>query len=414
MARGQVGRYAGFGLLIVVLLALAGCGDNRVEERIAASGFIEGEQVLIASEVGGRIAAVEVEEGDQVQEGQVLVRLDDALLQAQRMEAAAAVAAAEANLARVRAGTRPAERAAARAALAEAEARRDGALRALENAQAALDNPQELDAQIAQARAQVALAEQAVEMARADLSETELLYNVYAGQSEEARQTWDLELQAARDALAAAEDELAGTRRYVDILYATRANPLALQAELHAAEAACAAAEAAVEAARAALDQVEAGPTAEEEALAQAQLHQAQAALALVDAQIAQLTLTSPIDGLVISRSSHAGETAAPGVPLLTLANLDQVTLVVYIPVGQIGRVRVGQQAEVTVDSFPGRVFDGRVASIAGEAEFTPRNVQTREERVNLVFAVEIVIPNPGHALKPGMPADVVIRPWQG
>jgi multidrug resistance efflux pump len=93
------------------------------------------------------------------------------------------------------------------------------------------------------------------------------------------------------------------------------------------------------------------------------------------------------------------------------LANLDEVTLVIYIPENRIGQIQIGQPVEVSVDSFPGEVFTGRVATIAGEAEFTPRNVQTQEERVNLVFAVKVVIPNPDYALKPGMPADVVIQP---
>jgi HlyD family secretion protein len=165
---------------------------------------------------------------------------------------------------------------------------------------------------------------------------------------------------------------------------------------------------------RAALGELEAGPTGEEIAMAEAQMRQAEAAVRLVDAQIAQLTLVAPMDGVVTSRSGHAGETATAGAPLLTIANLDQVTLVIYIPETRIGQVQVGQEVEVRVDSFPERVFLGQVASIAGEAEFTPRNVQTQEERVNLVFAVKVRIPNLDYALKPGMPADATIQPAPG
>lgn len=394
-----------------LVLLLSGCGGNDADGPITASGFIEGEECLIASEVGGRIAEVLVDEGDEVKIGQVLVRLDDALLETQRREALAAVAVAQADLARVRAGARPAERAAARAALAQAEAQRDGALQALENARRALEHPQELDAQIAEAETQVALAEQEVEMARAELNEVQLKYGVYADQGGDTEQTWSIQVEAAQAALEGAEAQLEGTRRYLNALYAIRATPLTLQAQVHAAEAQYAAAEAAVEAAEAALDELEAGPTSEEVALAQARLHQAQAALALIDAQLAQLTLTSPITGVVTSRSVHAGETATPGVTLLALANLDQVTLVIYIPENQIGRVQVERPVEVTVDSFADRIFTGWVTIIASEAEFTPRNVQTQEERVNMVFAVKVVIPNPDHALKPGMPADALIRP---
>ncbi len=405
-----------FALTLLAILLLAtlstGCAASGDDSRIVGSGFIEGDEIVIAPEIGGRIAEVLVDEGDEVRSGEVLVRLDDALLQTSRGEALAAVAAAEANLARVQAGARPAEIAAARAALAQAESQRDGAAQAVEDAQQALEDPQELDAQIAAAQTQVALAEQDVEMARADLNEVEMQYNgVYRDQGGDTERTWALNVDAAQAAVDAAQARLDGAQNYLNLLYAIRANPLDLEARLHAAEAELTAAEAAVQAAQAALDELQAGPTSEEIALAQAQLHQAQAALALVDAQAAQLTLTSPIDGLVTSRSGHVGETAAPGIALLTLADLSSVRLVLYIPENRIGQVQVDQEVEVTVDSFPDRTFNGRVTAIAGEAEFTPRNVQTQEERVNLVFAVTVTIPNPDYALKPGMPADAVINP---
>jgi RND family efflux transporter MFP subunit len=156
---------------------------------------------------------------------------------------------------------------------------------------------------------------------------------------------------------------------------------------------------------------LEAGPTEHDVALAEAQVRQAEAAVGLVDAQVDQLTLTAPMDGVVGTRSAQVGETATAGKPLLTIASLDEVKLVLYIPENRVGQVQIGQEVEVEVDSFPERVFVGRVESIAGQAEFTPRNVQTKEERVNLVFAVDVSIPNHTRALKPGMPADATIRP---
>ncbi|MFN2285496.1 MAG: HlyD family secretion protein, partial [Anaerolineae bacterium] len=140
------------------------------------------------------------------------------------------------------------------------------------------------------------------------------------------------------------------------------------------------------------------------------QVRQAETALQLIDVQIAQLTLTAPLSGLVSNRTAQVGETALAGEPLLTLADVDEVKLVLYIPENRIGEVRIGQEASVSVDSFPEREFTGYVVDIANQAEFTPRNVQTQEERVNLVFAVKIRIPNPEHLLKPGMPADAVLR----
>jgi multidrug resistance efflux pump len=398
-------------LVICHLAFLTGCGDDQANSPVIASGFIEGEEVRIASEVGGTIAEIAVSEGDEVEAGQVLVRLDDALLQTRRGEALAAVTAAEANLARVRAGARSAELSAARAVLAEAQARRDGALTALEHARRELRNPQELNSLIVEAETQVALAEQEVERARADVGRAEFLYEVYADGDGDAERTRSLEVEAARAALEGAQARMEGALRYLSMLNAIRDEPLELEAQVHAAEAEFNAAEAVVAVAQASVEELEAGSTPEEIELAQAQLHQARASLTLIEAQMAQLTITSPITGMVTSRSTHAGETAAPGTTLLTLANLDQVTLVIYVPEAQVGHVRVGQPVEVAADSFPERAFVGTVTTIAGEAEFTPRNVQTREERVNLVFAVKVVIPNPDHALKPGMTADAVIRP---
>lgn len=398
-------------LSIVHLIALNGCSANEADGAIAASGFIEGEEVIVASEVSGRVAEMVVERGDVVTRTMVLVRLDDTVYGNQRLEAEAALAAARANLARVRAGARPEEVAAAEAALTQAVAERDGAVKAVTHAQEMIDNPLALNAEINAARTQVSLSEQDVEMAKVNLADVELQRGPHIGEGGDAEETWDLNLRAAQAELAAAEAELEGAQQYLVVLLETRANPLELEAQLHSAEAQLRLVEAKVTAARARLDELKAGPTEEEVAMAQAQVRQAEAAVHIVDAQIARLTLTAPMDGIVTSRSAQVGETATAGMPLLTLANLDVVTLVIYVPTTRVGQVRLGHEVEVKVDSFPGRVFVGEVSNIAGEAEFTPRNVQTQEERVNLVYAVKVRIPNPDHELKPGLPADATIRP---
>ncbi len=399
-----------FTFVICCLALLGGCGNNPTDGPLAASGFIEGKEVMVAPEASGRIAEMLVDRGDVVQADDVLVRLDDAVLRSQRLEAEAGLAAARANLANVLAGARPEEVAAAQAALAQAEAQRGGAARAVVNAQNAISNPLSLNAEIDAARTQVHLAEQNVEMAKANLAETELKHNLYAEQGGNVKRMWDLQLQAARMAQVQAQAELEGAQKYLSVLWSMHAHPLTLEAQLHSAEMQSCLAEAQVAAAQAALDELEAGPTEEQIAVAEALVRQAEAAVRLVDAQITQLTLTSPMDGIVTSRSGQAGEIATAGMSLLTIANLDEVTLIIYIPEDRIGQIQVGQEVEVQVDSFPERVFAGHVASIAGEAEFTPRNVQTQEERVNLVFAVKVHIPNPDYALKPGMPADATIR----
>jgi HlyD family secretion protein len=125
--------------------------------------------------------------------------------------------------------------------------------------------------------------------------------------------------------------------------------------------------------------------------------------------QMDKLKLSAPRDGIITDRPANPGELATPGATLMNLGDLDQVTLKVFISESQIGRVRVGQAALVEVDAYPGKVFEGSVAFIAPEAEFTPKNIQTEEERVNLVFAVKITLDNSDHRLKPGMPADAEI-----
>ncbi len=200
-----------------------------------------------------------------------------------------------------------------------------------------------------------------------------------------------------------------GARETLGLLYQMRKNPLALRAQVSAAEAQYRAAEAAVDMARAQLEGLRAGATAEEIAALEAQVQQARAQVEGARVALDKLTLTAPAGGVILELAAHEGELALPGVPLLTLADLEEVRLTVYVPENRLGQVQVGQRVEVRVDSFPDRVFLGRVASIATQAEFTPRNIQTAEERVNMVFAVRVLIPNPDRALKPGILADARI-----
>ena len=115
----------------------------------------------------------------------------------------------------------------------------------------------------------------------------------------------------------------------------------------------------------------------------------------------------SPIDGVVLMRSYEPGEIASPGAPLVTVANLDDLNLTIYVPEDRYGQLALGQQLPVTVDSFPGEAFVGTITQIADQAEFTPRNVQTTDSRKTTVFAVKLELPPTGGKLKPGMPADV-------
>ena len=259
-------------------------------------------------------------------------------------------------------------------------------------------------------------------------------------QRESARGAWDAaqaqlnlalagasqsEIAAARAMVAAAQAQVktaeAGVAAAEAGVSASQAAPGTTQDQVAMADVGITAAFAQVEVAAGQLAQAEAqlarlkaGATPEEIAALEAQVAQAEGALAAaeaalqtVDIQIEQTTLMAPVGGVVVERVLQVGELAAPGIPLFTLANLDDVTLTVYVPEAELGQVFLGQQVEVTVDAFSD-VFIGEVSHIASQAEFTPKNVQTQEERVHMVFGVKVGLDNPDQLLKPGMPADAV------
>jgi HlyD family secretion protein len=404
-----------------------------VADGLAVSGFIEAEEVAVATEIGGRVVELRAEEGDEVEAGQMLLQLNGTLLEAQIEVAQAAVDVAQAELAQAQAGARPEQIRQAEAALVQAQVGRDGTYQAWQDTLAIRDNPQELNAQIALAEAQVAAAEAGLAQTVALKDAAEIAHDAYwDGQEKLAKAKEKLNDIPApyRPSLPGLQLDVHlipnvywkawvgvntaragsdGARAALSNLYAMRDNPQDLNAQVDAIEAQYRAAEAAVQMAQAHLDALKAGATEEEIAIVDAGVEQAQAALDSLLVMRDKLTVAAPVGGVILGRSIHEGELAVPGATLLTLGDLDKVTLTVYVPEDKLGLVRVGQPVEVRVDSFPERVFTGTVVAIASEAEFTPRNVQTEEERVNMVFAVDVCIPNPDHALKPGLPADAAI-----
>lgn len=415
----HVNRWLLPAVILFLSLSLTACsagGASGASEELVVSGFIEAETVNVVAEAGGRVTQVLADEADEVSAGQVLVTLDDTLLQAERAQAVAAVAAAEANLAQLRAGARPEELAAAEAAVRQAQAQLEGARRTAAQAWAAAANPQDIDVQIASAEAQVELAAQQVQLVQTQLEEARLMLDWMQAVPEERQDHNGIELQqytiAALEAqLRAAEANYAGAQRELELLQSQRRWPVQAVAQANQSQAQIAVAQAQVDLAQAQLDLLQNGPLPQEIAAAQAQVELAQAGVDLIDARLAQLTLVAPIDGVVITRAIEVGETASPGVPLLTIANLEVLKLVVYVPETQLGRVQLNVPVQIRVDAYPNETFEGQVYFISRQAEFTPRNVQTEEERVSLVFAVEIRIPNPDGRLKPGMPADVIFSP---
>jgi multidrug efflux pump subunit AcrA (membrane-fusion protein) len=161
------------------------------------------------------------------------------------------------------------------------------------------------------------------------------------------------------------------------------------------------------------------GPDSEALSLAQSRLKlaiaqvaaaqaKAEADLATLDLQLEKLAVRAPSDGVVMTRHVEPGEVLVAGAPALSIGQLDHLTITVYLPEDRYGQLSLGDKATVTVDAFPGVIFDAAVVRIADQAEFTPRNVQTEEGRRTTVFAVELSVDDPSGRLKPGMPADVV------
>jgi len=148
----------------------------------------------------------------------------------------------------------------------------------------------------------------------------------------------------------------------------------------------------------------------EEIRAAEARLAQAVAAVDLLKKTIADCTILAPAGGIVTHKAVEPGELLTPGATIVTLAELDSVYVMIYVTANELGRVRLGGPAEIKIDSFPDRIFVGRITYISPEAEFTPKNIQTKQDRVKLVFGVKVEIENREGSLKPGLPADAVIR----
>ncbi len=246
-----------------------------------------------------------------------------------------------------------------------------------------------LDIQLRQAEAGVALAE------------AQLLLLRKGARAEDIRQGEETLLQAGANLKVAADD----ARRMREL--AARGSVTPKQRD--DAEARLVVTRAQEASAKEALSKLKQLARPEEIGAAEARLAQAVAAADLLRKMIVDGTVVSPVAGIVTRRPVEAGELVSPGTTVLTISELDRVHVMLFVTEKELGRVRLGGEADVTIDAAPGRVFKGRVTFISPEAEFTPKNIQTKEDRVKLVFGVKVEIPNPDGALKPGLPADAVI-----
>ena len=408
MKRKKIRLLAVMALIIVIGAGLWwGFGRSAAEPpgEILTSGFIEARDVSIAAETGGRIAEISADEGDHVAAGTTLIILDDSLLTAQKRRVEANV-----NL--------------ARAYLQQAIIARDGAEKAWENALDVQSNPLELETRIIAAQGElemaelnllrekeiendlgVPLAEIRFDTAEKVLENLETLKSldwfsiytmrkeIYPAEGELDMAELSLAYQKELEKLwsvPAAELRVATAQKALQNLLAIRDNPQELNTIVDNAQNAYQASVAAMES-------------------AELQVEQAEASLNVINVQLGKLTVASPVSGVVASRHAEAGEIAQPGFPILTVTGLDEITLTAYVPERKIGLVKLGQEVQVSVDSYPDEYFPGTIVYISPNALFTPKNIQLKEEREKMVFAVKISLANPEQKLKSGMPADARI-----
>ena len=424
-------------LLAAAAMTLSACstGENN---QLSASGTFSALETNISSEISGKVTEINVREGDEVEVGQALFKIDDEVIQAQYDQASAAVNAAEAAV----------ETAVNQAASADAQyqlALQAALMQELPNREAlwATETPENYQPAwyfnktelVAAAQTGVENAEDALATALADLekeqsnasskdftaaenrlavAQSELtvaintLNMVNTGDDDELKATAEKNKTAAQAEFdsALAEYQRFLTTSAADAIIQARSRVAVAQANLDNARSSLLslqtgdqslqviAAKAAAEAAASGVKQAEAAVEQAQQALAQAQL------------QLDRATVKAPISGVVVTRNLEIGDLVVAGGTVMRIAQLDTLNLVVYLPEDQYGQVSLGDSVNITVDSFSNRAFSGEVIHIADEAEYTPKNVQTESGRKATVYAVKIEVANADHKLKSGMPAD--------
>jgi HlyD family secretion protein len=381
------------GLLLAGFLGLAGwmLWGNRggPADRLRASGRIEITEVSVGSKVTGRLADLQVQEGTQVRAGQLLARLEGEDLEAQLRQARATQQSGQARLAQSRIVLET-EPALVRSQIRQAEE----ALRAADERLAMLRSGSRTQ-EIEEGRANLRQAQARLELTKV----THDRYRALAAEGALARQDVDRAesdfraaeagMQAARERLGLLEE---GPRRQ----------------DIRAAEADRDRAAAARDAARASASSLDVRQ--QDVRVAEAAVRESEAVIRRLETQVAELEVFAPLDATVLTKVVEAGEVVPAGKTLLVLGDLEHPWIKIYVPETSLGKVQLGAKAKVFVDSFPDRPFNGAVSWIADQAEFTPKNVQTQEERVNLVYAVKVTIADAERRLKAGMPADAVVE----
>ena len=397
-------------IMIVMLLSLSGCDvlTQSDSPALKASGVVEIMEISISTEIGGRVSEVFVEEGSEVTVGDTLFSIDDEELQLQRKQVVvngeAAVVGAELAVLQARQALKelnenwPIQAAQYQVELAQA---RDALKDANYYQTVRQEGNRASSNTINAAEANLILANEEVDRA-------EQAYDHASGEGSKA---------LALSNLSAAKQHRDSIQRNLNWYFGT---PTEIEQAMLDADVALA--EARVNEASQEFEKWKDGPDPDAVALARANVTNAEALLELaevqsesqlrsIDLMLENAIIKAPVDAVVLTHSVERGEVIVPGVAVMTLGNMERMTITVYLAENQYGQVSVGDIASVTADSFPGEAFDAEVVRIADEAEYTPRNVQTEEERQTTVYAVELRVDDPAGKLKPGMPADVVFSP---
>ncbi len=380
-------------LPVPIAALLAGCdyfgaAAKAPGDRIAVSGNIELEQVDIAFKIAGRLVERAVDEGDPVKKGMVVARLDKDQLLRQRQQEEAVLRSAEALLAEAETQLDLQRR----TVQAQIEIRSAEVRSAQARVKELRDGPRPQEVQDAEAVVEGALAE--FQRAQKDFERAQRLQkndDIPVSQLEAARSRF----QSAQAAWKQAQERLALVKAG------------ARSETIEGSEAQLARAQAALKEGMASELQIK--RSEQDLAVRRADIDRAKAQIALIDSQIRETEARSPIDGVVLVKSAQLGEILSPGSPVLTIGDIEHPWLRAYIGEKDLGRVKVGSPVRVTTDSFPGKVYNGQVSFISSEAEFTPKQIQTTEGRVKLVYRIKVSIQNPRHELKSNMPADAEI-----
>ncbi|MFY9555792.1 MAG: efflux RND transporter periplasmic adaptor subunit [Blastocatellia bacterium] len=381
MTLGRFRKTIFFIVLFLMLIGVAAAwkylSSRSATDRLVLSGTIEADEIHVGSQVAGRIEAVLVKEGQPIRQGDAIVRFERYDLDAKHADAVAAVAQAQANFEKNQNGSRPEEVAAARA---QADAAWMAYLQARNG-----PRKQEVDA----ARAELDAAQADYQVAK--VTATRIAKLVADGV--QSQQEYD----NAKSAYDRAGANLEAARQKLNLLLSgTRPEEVSRAERLYKQAAAN-------------RELVERGARKEDIQAAKAQVDRARASVKEIETQFLELEVKAPSDAFVEVLQVRPGDLINPGSPVATLVEVDRLWVRVYVPEPELGHVQLGKDVLVSVDTFRGETFKGRVEEIATRGEFTPRNVQTRDERTHQVFSVRVRLDNSGQRLRAGMAADVTI-----